>query len=56
MLISAQNSNKVNCKIQDYFANRQIKEDVKCNINICDIKREGRVNEVSRGHFVKKIE
>jgi hypothetical protein len=31
MLIPAQNSNKVNCKIQDYFANRQIKEDVKCN-------------------------
>jgi hypothetical protein len=31
MLISAQNSNKVNCKIQDCFANRQIKEDVKCN-------------------------
>jgi hypothetical protein len=23
--------NKVNCKIQDYFVNRQIKEDVKCN-------------------------
>jgi hypothetical protein len=23
--------NKANCKIQDYFANRQIKEDVKCN-------------------------
>jgi hypothetical protein len=32
MLIPAQNSNKANYKIQDYFANRQIKEDVKCNI------------------------
>jgi hypothetical protein len=31
MLIPAQNSNKVNYKIQDCFANRQIKEDVKCN-------------------------
>jgi hypothetical protein len=31
MLIPAQNSNKANCKIQDCFANRQIKEDVKCN-------------------------
>jgi hypothetical protein len=31
MLIPAQNSNKTNCKIQDCFANRQIKEDVKCN-------------------------
>jgi hypothetical protein len=31
MLIPAQNLNKANCKIQDYFANRQIKEDVKCN-------------------------
>jgi hypothetical protein len=31
MLIPAQNSNKTNYKIQDYFANRQIKEDVKCN-------------------------
>jgi hypothetical protein len=25
--------NKANYKIQDYFANRQIKEDVKCNID-----------------------
>jgi hypothetical protein len=31
MLIPAQNSNKANYKIQDCFANRQIKEDVKCN-------------------------
>jgi hypothetical protein len=31
MLIPAQNLNKVNCKIQYYFANQQIKEDVKCN-------------------------
>jgi Reverse transcriptase (RNA-dependent DNA polymerase) len=31
MLIPAQNSNKANCKIQDCFINRQIKEDVKCN-------------------------
>jgi hypothetical protein len=31
MLIPTQNSNKTNCKIQDYFANRQIKEDVKYN-------------------------
>jgi hypothetical protein len=31
MLIPAQNSNKTNCKIQDCFANRQIKEDIKCN-------------------------
>jgi hypothetical protein len=31
MLIPAQNSNKTNYKIQNYFANRQIKEDVKCN-------------------------
>jgi Reverse transcriptase (RNA-dependent DNA polymerase) len=31
MLIPAQNSNKTNYKIQDCFANRQIKEDVKCN-------------------------
>jgi hypothetical protein len=31
MLIPAQNSNKANYKIQDRFANRQIKEDVKCN-------------------------
>jgi hypothetical protein len=31
MLIPAQNSNKANCKIQDCFGNRQIKEDVKCN-------------------------
>jgi hypothetical protein len=31
MLIPAQNSNKANYKIQDYFVNRQIKEDVKCN-------------------------
>jgi hypothetical protein len=31
MLIPAQNSNNANCKIQDCFANRQIKEDVKCN-------------------------
>jgi hypothetical protein len=30
-LISAQNLNKINCKIQDYFANRQTKEDVRCN-------------------------
>jgi hypothetical protein len=27
--------NKANYKIQDYFANRQIKEDVKCN-NLLD--------------------
>jgi hypothetical protein len=33
MLIPAQNSNKVNYKIQNCFANRQIKEDVKCNKN-----------------------
>jgi hypothetical protein len=31
MLTPAQNSNKANCKIQDCFVNRQIKEDVKCN-------------------------
>jgi hypothetical protein len=31
MLIPTQNSNKTNYKIQDCFANRQIKEDVKCN-------------------------
>jgi hypothetical protein len=31
MLIPAQNSNKANYKIQDCFANRQTKEDVKCN-------------------------
>jgi hypothetical protein len=31
MLIPAQNSNKANYKFQDCFANRQIKEDVKCN-------------------------
>jgi hypothetical protein len=31
MLIPVQNSNKANYKIQDCFANRQIKEDVKCN-------------------------
>jgi hypothetical protein len=31
MLIPTQNLNKVNYKIQDYFANRQTKEDVKCN-------------------------
>jgi hypothetical protein len=31
MLIPAQNSNKANCKIQDCFADRQIKKDVKCN-------------------------
>jgi hypothetical protein len=29
MLIPAQNLNKANCKIQDCFANRQTKEDVK---------------------------
>jgi hypothetical protein len=34
MLILAQNSNKANYKIQDFFANRQIKEDVKCNSSI----------------------
>jgi hypothetical protein len=33
MLIPVQNSNKINCKIQDYFTNRQIKEDVKCNMS-----------------------
>jgi hypothetical protein len=33
MLIPAQNSNKVNYKIQDCFANRQIKENIKCNKN-----------------------
>jgi hypothetical protein len=33
MLIPPQNSNKANCKIQDFFPNRQIKEDVKCNNN-----------------------
>jgi hypothetical protein len=32
MLIPAQNSNKANYKIQDCFVNRQIKENVKCNI------------------------
>jgi hypothetical protein len=31
MLIPAQKSNKANYKIQDCFANRQIKENVKCN-------------------------
>jgi hypothetical protein len=31
MLIPAQNLNKTNYKIQDYFANQQIKKDVKCN-------------------------
>jgi hypothetical protein len=31
MLIHAQNSNKTNYKIQDCFANRQIKQNVKCN-------------------------
>jgi hypothetical protein len=31
MLIPAQKLNKTNCKIQDYFTNRQTKEDVKCN-------------------------
>jgi hypothetical protein len=31
MLIPAQNLNKANYKILDCFANRQIKEDVKCN-------------------------
>jgi hypothetical protein len=36
MLIPAQNSNKTNCKIQDCFANRQIKEDVKCNKHIVE--------------------
>jgi hypothetical protein len=33
MLILAQNANKANYKIQDCFANRQIKENVKCNRN-----------------------
>jgi hypothetical protein len=36
MLIPAQNSNKANYKIQDYFANRQIKEDVKYNKELSD--------------------
>jgi hypothetical protein len=34
MLIPAQNSNKTNYKIQDYFTNRQIKKDVNCNTRI----------------------
>jgi hypothetical protein len=33
MLIPTQNLNKTNYKIQDCFANRQTKEDAKCNKN-----------------------
>jgi hypothetical protein len=53
MLIHAQNSNKPNYKIQDYFVNRQIKEDVKCNSLPCFlcIVNSARVISIQAGAF-----
>jgi BED zinc finger len=57
MLISAQNLNKANYKIQDYFANRQIKEDVKCNTSEQPTKkRKQRVTYSDVWKYFKKAQ